>query len=88
MGLAFFSYAESSGALREIYDRMLQRPLPPIYRPAHGGPAGIIQAHSLDPQLIPKVFTTSTSLNGSGPLSWPERELVNAMTSRLNQCFY
>lgn len=88
MGLAFVGYAESTGSLRETYDRMLERPLPPVYRPPHGGPAGIIQAHSLDPALIPKVFGTSSTLNGAGPLSWHDRELVNAITSRLNQCFY
>ena len=86
--LTIVGYAESAGDLRETYDRMLSRPLPPAYRPPHGGPAGIIQAHSLDPLLIPKVFATSSTLNGSGPLSWPEREVVNAVTSRLNQCFY
>lgn len=86
--LAFTGYAASTGALRETYDRMLQRPLPPVYRPAHGGPAGIIQAHSLDPDLIAKVFATSSTLNGAGPLAWLERELVNAVTSRINQCFY
>lgn len=88
MGLPFIGYAESSGALRATYDRMRERPLPPVYRPAHGGVPGIIAAHSLDPDLIPKVFGTSSTLNGAGPLSWPERELVNALTSRLNQCFY
>ena len=88
MALTITGYSESTGTLREIYDRMLQRPLPPVYRPAHGGAPGIIQAHSLDPALIPKVFTTSSTLNGAGPLSWPERELVNTITSRLNQCFY
>ncbi len=88
MGLPYFGYAESTGMLREIYDRMRERPMPPVYRPAHGGAPGIIQAHSLDPALIPKVFGTSTTLNGAGPLSWPERELINATTSRLNQCLY
>ncbi len=88
MALATIAHSESTGALREIYDRMLQRPLPPTYRPAHGGAPGIVVAHSLDPELIPKVFMTSSTLNGAGPLSWPERELVNATTSRLNQCFY
>ena len=88
MGLPFTGYAESTGPLREIYDRMRERPLPEIYRPPHGGIPGIIQAHSLDPALIPKVFGASTTLNGAGPLSWPERELVNALTSRLNQCLY
>lgn len=88
MALQIIGYAASTGALRETYDRMLQRPLPPVYRPAHGGAPGIVQAHSLDAGLIPKVFGCSTTLNGAGPLSWPERELVNALTSRLNQCLY
>ena len=88
MLLPIIGYAASTGALREIYERMRQRPRPAVYRPAHGGVAGIIEAHSLDPELIPLVFGTSGTLNGAGPLSWPERELVNAMTSRLNQCFY
>lgn len=88
MGLAITTYEQSTGALRAIYDKMRERPLPQVYRPAHGGVPGIIAMHSLDPQLIPKVFTTSSTLNGAGPLTWPERELVNAITSRLNQCFY
>lgn len=86
--LAITGYEASTGELRAVYDRMLARPLPPAYRPQHGGAPGIIQAHSLDPALIPRVFATSTTLNGAGPLAWPERELVNAMTSRLNQCLY
>ncbi len=88
MGLAITGYAASTGELREIYDKMMARPLPPAYRPPHGGPPGIITAHSLDPQLVPRVFGTSTTLNGAGPLEWHERELVNALVSRLNQCFY
>lgn len=88
MGLAHTDYSASTGPLRELYDKMLERPLPPAYRPPHGGVAGIVTAHSLDPALIPRVFATSTTLNGAGPLSWPERELVNAITSRLNQCLY
>ena len=75
-------------ALREIFARMQARPLPPVYRPIHGGVAGIISAHSLDAELVRHVFGTSANLNGQGPLSWPQRELVNATTSRLNQCFY
>ena len=88
MGLAIIGYEQSRGELRGIYDKMRERPLPPVYRPSHGGAPGIITAHSLDPALIPRVFGTSSTLNGAGPLSWPERELVNATTSRLNQCFY
>jgi hypothetical protein len=71
-----------------LYDKMRERPLPPTYRPPHGGVPGIITAHSLDPALIPRVFGASTTLNGDGPLAWSERELVNALTSRLNQCLY
>jgi hypothetical protein len=88
MGLAYTDYAASTGPLRAVYDKMRERPLPPVYRPSHGGVPGIITAHSLDPALIPRVFSTSTTLNGAGPLTWPERELVNAITSRLNQCLY
>jgi hypothetical protein len=88
VGLSYIDYLSSSGLLREIYDAMRERPLPPAYRPAHGGVPGIVAAHSLDPHLIPRVFATSTTLNGAGPLTWPERELVNSITSRLNQCLY
>ena len=88
MGLPIVAYAASTGALRELYDRMRARPMPPVYRPAHGGVPGIIEAHSLDPDVIPKVFGVSSTLNGAGPLAWHERELINAITSRLNQCFY
>lgn len=88
MGLPITSYSAATGELREIYDRMRERPMPPPYRPEHGGIAGIVEAHSLDPALIAKVFGTSATLNGAGPLSFTERELVNALTSRLNQCLY
>jgi len=88
MSLSITGYDASTGALREIYDRMRSRPLPSVYRPVHGGVPGIVAAHSLDPELITKVFLCSTTVNGSGPLSWPERELVNTVTSRLNQCLY
>lgn len=80
--------ADAQGALHEAYQRMRARPTPPVYRPSHGGVAGIIRAHSLDAQLLTRVFAVSGNLNGQGPLTWPQRELVNAVTSRLNQCFY
>jgi hypothetical protein len=88
VGLTVCDYADSTGVLREVYDAMRARPLPQVYRPAHGGVAGIIAAHSLDPQLIRRVFGASKTLNGEGPLTWPERELVGALASRLNQCLY
>jgi hypothetical protein len=88
MGLPVTGYEASTGALRAVYDRMRARPLLPVYRPQHGGVPGIIAAHGIDPALIPLVFGVSTTLNGAGPLAWSERELVNTITSRLNQCFY
>jgi hypothetical protein len=88
VGLAIIDYAASTGALREVYDRMRERTLPAVYRPPHDGVPGIMAAHSLDPGLIPRVFATLGSLNGAGPLTWPERELVSSLGSRLDQCFY
>jgi hypothetical protein len=88
MPLTIIDHASSTGLLRETYDRMLERPLPAVYRLPHGGAPGIILAHSLDPLLIPKVFGCVSTINGAGPLVWAERELVNTITSRLNQCLY
>jgi uncharacterized peroxidase-related enzyme len=88
VGLKIIGYAESSGDLREAYDRARERPLPAVYLPRDGKVHGIIRAHSLDPQLITKVGAVSTTLVGAGPLSWPERELVATVTSRLNQSYY
>jgi len=86
--LTIIEPAAATGTLAEIYGRMSSRPTPPAYRPLHGGIAGIIRAHSLDPGLMPKVFGFSSGVNQSGPLAWPHRELVATTTSRLNQCFY
>jgi len=80
--------AAATGELSAVYARMAGRPMPPVYRPAHGGLAGIIRAHSLDPGLMPKVFGFSGGVNQAGPLAWFHRELIAATTSRLNQCFY
>jgi uncharacterized peroxidase-related enzyme len=88
VGLTIIGYAASSGDLREAYDRSRERPLPAVYIPPGHEVAGIVRAHSLDAQLIPKVGAVSTSLVAAGPLSWPERELVAAVTSRINQSYY
>lgn len=88
MALPTISYADSSGELRAVYDQMLARPMPPAYRTNSGTIPAIIQAHSTDPQLILRVFQTSSTLLGEGPLTWTERELVASVTSRINQCWY
>ena len=57
-----------------------------------GFPAAVVQvlgpAGDKDSSVVVRMRGTSTTLNGAGPLSWPERELINATTSRLNQCLY
>jgi hypothetical protein len=80
--------AQAEGPLAEVYERMRGRKMPDAYKPAHGGVPGIIRAHSLDAALMPRVFAFSSGVNQGGPLSWPERELIAATVSRLNQCFY
>jgi hypothetical protein len=79
--------AQATGELAEAYEAMDHRPMPPVYRPSHGGAAGIIRAHSLDPELIRRTFNVSGALAASR-LSWPDRELLASTTSRTNQCFY
>lgn len=79
--------ADATGALAEAYIWVDNRPMPPVYRPPHGDPAGIIRAHSLDPELLERTFSVSGVLRTSG-LPWPDYELVASTTSRANQCFY
>lgn len=78
----------ATGELAAVYERMKQRKMNPAYRPSHGGVPAIVRAHSLDPVLMPKVFAVSSLVNGGGPLTWPQREMVATATSVLNQCFY
>jgi hypothetical protein len=77
----------ATGALAEAYEAMDARPMPPPYRPSHGDMAGIIRAHSLDPELMRRTFGVSAALAGTG-LAWAERELLASVTSRTNECFY
>jgi hypothetical protein len=79
----------ADATLAAVYDKMATRPMPAAYRPAHGDAPGIIRAHSLDPALMPLVFAgMSASLVQGDAMAWAQRELVNAATSRLNQCLY
>jgi hypothetical protein len=85
--LTIVPQAQATGALAEAYAAMDNRPMPPVYRPAHGDAAGIIRTHSLDPELLRRTFGASGVLS-SGTLPWPDRELLASVTSRTNQCFY
>ena len=81
------SRAQATGALAEAYAAMDNRPMPPVYLPSHGDMAGIIRAHSLDPELLRRTFAVSGAL-ATTALPWPDRELLASVTSRTNQCFY
>jgi len=78
---------QAEGDLLAAYQEMDSRQRPAAYQPAHGDAAGIIRAHSLDPELMRRTFAASGSLN-SGELDWDTQELVNAVTARENECFY
>lgn len=50
---------------------------------------GIIRAHSLDPAGLQKVFVAGLHMvNGPGPLSRREREMITTVVSATNHCFY
>ncbi len=88
MGLAFIPYDAATGALRDVYDSLRERSLLAGSRTARNGVPAIVAMHGLDPQLIPRVLGAAATLNDAGPLSPPERELVSAITARLNLSVY
>jgi alkylhydroperoxidase family enzyme len=54
-----------------------------------GGPSNIIKSHSVDPEALRTAFEAGMHLiNGPGPLSRPEREMIATVTSAANKCFY
>jgi alkylhydroperoxidase family enzyme len=79
---------EAQGELLAAYQAMAARPMPPVYRTPHGGAAGIIRAHSLDPRLMEVAFGTSGTTHGGQELTWADRELIASVASRINQCLY
>jgi alkylhydroperoxidase family enzyme len=85
--LGTISRAQATGTLAEAYAAMDNRPMPSVYHPPHGDAAGIIRAHSLDPELLRRTFSVSGALAVTR-LPWPDRELLASATSRTNQCFY
>jgi alkylhydroperoxidase family enzyme len=85
--LGTVSRQDADGRLAEVYTAMANRPTPDVYRPPHDDAAGIIRAHSLDPELLRRTFQVSGGLHQS-VLDWADRELISSVTSRTNQCFY
>lgn len=86
--IRLLSAHEADADLRAVYDAFKTRPLPAAYTPPHGGPAGIVRAHSLDPQLLRITFAASGTFHAGDGLSWADRELLAAAASRANQCLY
>lgn len=84
-----YGMQDAPAELRAVYEGMKGRPLPAVYIPPRGDVAGIVRAHSMDPARIPLAFgMVSSSLWQGDTLSWPQREMINTVTSRANQCFY
>jgi hypothetical protein len=79
---------QAEGELLLAYQAMAARKIPDVYRAPHGDAPGIIRAHSLDATLLRKTFALSGALHDETTLPWARRELINAVTSSLNQCFY
>jgi hypothetical protein len=79
---------EAGPDLRAVYQEMSARPIPDVYRAPHGGPAGIIRAHSLDAELMRVTFGASGAYRAHGALTWAEQELIAAAASRSNGCYY
>ncbi|HMY14713.1 MAG TPA: hypothetical protein PKA58_00220 [Polyangium sp.] len=86
--IRMIGFEDAGERLRGAYEAMAKRPIPDCYRAPHGGPAGIIRAHSIDPELMGISFGASGSYWTYDALTWAERELIAASASRSNGCFY
>jgi alkylhydroperoxidase family enzyme len=85
--LTTISRTQATGELAEAYAAMDNRPMPPVYQSPRSDAAGIVRAHSLDPELLRLTFSVSGAL-ATTQLPWADRELLASATSRTNQCFY
>jgi hypothetical protein len=86
--IAMIDKAAAQGELLEVYSQLAARPIPSVYRPPHGGAPGIHRAHSLDATLMRLVFGATGTIHQGDALSWAERELLAAVSSRVDQCLY
>jgi alkylhydroperoxidase family enzyme len=83
--------AAATGALAETYERMKATggSRPAVYDSPTGDVPNIVACHGLDPEGMRWAFGLSAVVHwGPLSLSWRERELVNTVTSRANECFY
>jgi hypothetical protein len=83
--------AEADGALKEMYARMKagSASRPAVYRTPSGDAANIVKSHSLEPEGLRLAFGISSAIHWSErSLPWVQREMINTVTSRVNNCFY
>jgi len=89
--LPLIGRAEAEGKLKDLYEYFAQgaSSRPAVYRTATGEVANIIRAHSLDPDGMRLAFGASGTIHwGPNARPWAEREMINTITSRANNCFY
>jgi alkylhydroperoxidase family enzyme len=89
--LPLIGRAEAEGGLKAIYEQFARggASRPAVYQTATGEVANIIRAHSLDPEGLRLAFGASGAIHwGPSALPWAEREMINTVTSRANNCFY
>jgi hypothetical protein len=83
--------AEADGQLKELYAEMKARAgsRPTVYNTPTGDAANIVKSHSLEPEGLRLAFGISGPIHWSEKsLPWVQREMINTVTSRTNNCFY
>lgn len=83
--------AEADGQLKEIYSGMKAKAgsRPAVYNSPTGDAANIVKSHSLEPEGLRLAFGISGPIHWSDKsLPWTQREMINTVTSRTNNCFY
>jgi len=83
--------AEAEGQLKGLYEGMSSRggSRPSVYNAPTGDAANIVRAHSLDPEGLRLAFSCSSAIHWSSySLPWEKREMINTVTSRVNNCYY
>jgi hypothetical protein len=83
--------AEAEGPLEDVYAQMQNHSgsRPAIYHPPTGDIANIVKSHSLDLEGLRLAFSMSGAIHwGPKSLPWPQREMLNTVTSAANNCFY
>jgi len=84
-------FKEAEGLLKELYTQMKAKSgsRPAVYNAPTGDVANIVKSHSLDPEGMRLAFGMSGAVHwGPHSLPWVRREMLNTVTSRVNNCFY